>query len=528
MFRKNGYAHTEGALHRRHLLQLMAAGTAMALLPGTVATRANAQGNPTRGGILRVSAPFNPSSLDPVTSGAGSDHMILYSLYDTLVDFEPATLQPIPGLATEWAFDSPTRLVMRLREGVKFHDGTDFDAEAVKANLDRALNDPRSTAKGDLTSVDNVEVVEPHVVAINLKSPDSALPLILADRPGMMASPTAFNDESRNFDRTPVGTGPFVFKSWNDGDSVEMVRYDDYWDEEIPHLDGIIFRIITDLNTGLRSVIAGETDFVYRLNPQQKLVADRMGDKVVVRTSPTVANYHIVFNYGKPPLDDVRVRQAINYAVDREAFNQAAMLGLGQVAQTLLPPDYWPHDDAHDGFYAYDPEKAKALLAEAGHENGLTLQYYSNSDQSSQQRAEIIMEQLRKVGINCVLTTGSNSDMFQRFMVRGEGDAIMVNWTGRPDPIQGFLFVYGEQGANNPGKVPPPMELSEAIADAQAAVSQEDRKPAFSRIERAALEHALSCEVAFVPAIEVHSPKVGGYEPNLLGKPKFNRLFLER
>lgn len=512
---------------RRRLLQLLTAGTTMALLPGTIATRATAQGAATKGGVLRVSAPFNPSSLDPVTSGAGSDHMILYSLYDTLVDFEPATLQPVPGLSTEWAFETPTRLVMTLREGVKFHDGTDFDAEAVKANLERALNDPRSTAKGDLTSLETVEVVGPHVVALNLKWPDSALPLILADRPGMMASPTAFSEEGRNFDRTPVGTGPFSFQSWNDGDSIEMVRFDGYWDEEIPHLDGIIFRIITDLNTGLRSVIAGETDFVYRLNPQQKLVADRMGDRVVVRTSPTVANYHIVFNYGKPPLDDVRVRQAINYAVDRDAFNQAAMLGLGQVAQTLLPPDYWPHDDAHDNYYTYDPEKAKALLAEAGHEGGLTLQYYSNSDQSSQQRAEIIMEQLRKVGINCVLTTGSNSDMFERFMVRGEGDAIMVNWTGRPDPIQGFLFVYGEQGANNPGKVPPPPEMAKAIADAQAAVSQEDRKPAFSRIERAALEHALSCEVAFVPAIEVHGPKVGGYEPNLLGKPKFNRLYIE-
>ena len=514
-------------LRRRRLLQLMAAGTTMALVPGVSAMRATAQTAAPKGGVLRVSAPFNPSSLDPVTSGAGSDHMILYSLYDTLVDFEPETLQPVPGLSTEWAFETPTRLVMTLREGVKFHDGTDFDAEAVKANLDRALTDPRSTAKGDLASVESVDVVETHVVAINLNRPDSALPLILADRPGMMASPTAFAEEGRNFDRTPVGTGPFSFVSWNDGDAVEMARFDGYWDEELPHLDGIVFRVITDLNTGLRSVIAGESDFVYRLNPQQKLVADRMGDKVVVRTSPTVANYHIVFNYAKPPLNDVRVRQAINYAVDREAFNQAALLGLGTVAQTMLPPGYWAHDEAHDGFFTHDPDKARALLAEAGYADGVQLQYYSNADQSSQQRAEIIMEQLRQVGINCVLTTGSNSDMFQRFMVRGEGDAIMVNWTGRPDPVQCFLFVYGEQGANNPGKVPPPPEMAEAIAEAQAAVSQEDRKTAFSRIEKAALEHALSCEVAFVPAIEVHSPKVGGYQPSLLGKPKFNRLYLE-
>src|SRR5690606_17013163 len=228
---------TAALLRRRKLLQLMAAGTTMALLPGVCASRAIAQTPPPKGGILRVSAPFNPSSLDPVTSGAGSDHMILYSLYDTLVDFEPETLQPVPGLSTEWAFETPTRLVMTLREDVKFHDGTDFDAEAVKANLDRALTDPRSTAKGDLASVESVDVISTHVVAVNLNRPDSALPLILADRPGMMASPTAFAEEGRNFDRTPVGTGPFSFVSWNDGDAVEVARFDGYWDAEIPHLD---------------------------------------------------------------------------------------------------------------------------------------------------------------------------------------------------------------------------------------------------------------------------------------------------
>jgi peptide/nickel transport system permease protein/peptide/nickel transport system substrate-binding protein len=515
-------------LHRRQLLQMLAAGTALALVPGVTAGPAHAQETPARGGVLRVSAPFNPSSLDPVTSGAGSDHMILYSLYDTLVDFEPATLQPRPGLSTEWKFETPTRLVMTLREGVKFHDGTDFDAEAVKANLDRALNHPRSTAKGDLASVKSVEVIDSHRVAINTDRPDTALPLILADRPGMMVSPTAFNEAPERFiDRTPVGTGPFSFVRWNDGDVVEMKRFDGYWEDGIPYLDGIVFRIITDLNTGLRSVIAGESDFVYRLNPQQKLVADRMGDRVVVRSSPTIANYHIVFNYAKAPLNDERVRQAINYAVDRDAFNKAALLGLGTVAQTMLPPGYWAHDSSLDGFYKLDRDKARALLAEAGYPDGFELKYYSNADQSSQQRAEVIMEQLRQVGIRCVLTTGSNADMFQRFMVQGEGDAMMVNWTGRPDPVQCFLFIYGEQGANNAGKVPPPKDLADAIAAAQAGVTQDERKPAFARAERAALEHALSCEVAFVPGIEVHGKNVGGYEPSLLGKPKFNRLFLK-
>ena len=502
-------------LRRRQLLKMMGAGTAMALLPNTIASRAVAQDGAAKGGVLRLAAPFNPTSLDPVTSGAGSDHMVLYSIYDTLVDFEPDTLQPRPGLATAWEFETPTRLVFTLREGVKFHDGSDFDAEVVKANLERALTHPRSSAKGDLQSLKSVEVVGPHKVALNTSQPNTALPLILADRPGMMASPAAFEGGDRN----PVGTGAFRFKRWDDGAVIDLLRFDDYWDEKIPHLDG--------LNTGLRSVIAGENHFAYRLNPQQKLVADRVGDRVVVSSAPTVAVYHLVFNYGKAPLDDVRVRQAINYAIDRQAFNQAALMNLGTVAQTMLPPDYWAHDEGLNEFYTLDQEKARKLLAEAGHADGLDLEFFSYSDQASQQRSEVIMEQLRQVGINCRLISASSAEMYQRFMVEGQGDMMMVLWTGRPDPVQGFLFVYGEDGANNAGHVPPPPELAEAMADALVGQTQEERKPAFARMEKAALEHALSSEVAFVPGIEVYSPKVGGYEPNLLGKPKFNRLYLK-
>lgn len=514
-------------LRRRQLLKLMGAGTSLALLPGTQASRAFAQEAVSKGGVLRLAAPFNPTSLDPVTSGAGSDHMILYSIYDTLVDFEPDTLQPRPGLATAWEFETPTRLVLTLREGIKFHDGTDFDAEAVKANLERAMTHPRSSAKSDLQLLESVEVLEPHKVALNTSHPNTALPLILADRPGMIASPTAFEDGGRDFDRNPVGTGAFRFERWNDGAVVDLVRFDEYWDEEIPHLDGLTYQVITDLNTGLRSVIAGENHFAYRLNPQQKLVADRSGDRVVVSSAPTVAVYHLLFNYGKPPLDDVRVRQAINYAVDRQAFNQAALMNLGTVAQTMLPPDYWAHDNSLNDFYTVNQEKARELLAEAGYADGLDLEFFSYSDQASQQRSEIIMEQLRQVGINCRLISASSAEMYQRFNVEGQGDMMMVLWTGRPDPVQGFLFVFSENGANNPGRVPPPKDLAEAMTDAQAGQTQDERKPAFARLEKAALEHALSCEVAFVPGIEVFSPDVGGYEPNLLGKPKFNRLYLK-
>ncbi|MGQ4274635.1 ABC transporter substrate-binding protein [Terrihabitans sp. B22-R8] len=511
------------AMDRRRMLMLMGATSALPFLP----TMAHAQETPRKGGVLKLAAPFNPSSLDPVTGGAGSDHMILYPIFDTLVDFEPTTLSARPGLALAWEFPDPQTLLLTLRPGVRFHDGEPFNAEAVKANLDRAKSDPRSAVRGDLQSLESVEVVADDKVALKLNRPDTALPLILADRSGMMSSPKAFAGKGRDYDRSPVGTGPFKFESWADNDRVVLTKNADYWDKDLPHLDGMVFQIITDLNTGLRSVVARENHFAYRLNPQQKLVAERAGKSVIISSTPTIADYHLIFNYSRKPLNDVRVRQAINYAVDRDAFNRAALLGLGVPAQTMLPPGYWAHDSSLDNFYTYDPDKAKALLKDAGYENGVDIQFFGNADQASQQRHEVIIEQLRKVGIRANLTSGSNADMYQRFMVRGEGDMIMTLWTGRPDPSLPFLLVYGENGFNNPGKVPPPPELAAAQSESQSAVSQDDRRKAFAKLERAALEHALSCEVAFVPGIEVFSPAVKGYTPNLLGKPKFNTIWLE-
>jgi peptide/nickel transport system permease protein/peptide/nickel transport system substrate-binding protein len=510
--------------NRRDLLKTAAGAALVAALPGSLNAQ---QETPKKGGVLKIAAPFNPSSLDPLTGGAGSDHMILYPLFDTLVDFEPGTLAPKPGLATSWEFTDPKTLVLNLREGVRFHDGEPFDAAAVKAHLERAKSDPRSSVKGDIASLDSVEVLAPNKVALKLSRPDTALPLILADRAGMVSSPKAAA-KGRQYDREPVGTGPFRFEKWNDNDVVVLVRNPDYWNKDLPHLDGITFRVITDLNTGLRSVIAGENHFAYRLNPQQKVVADRTGaGKVVVSSTPTIADYHLVFNYKREPLNDVRVRKAINYAIDREAFNKAALLGLGVPAQTMLPPGYWAHDSSLDNYYRYDPDKARALLKEAGHADGVDIKFFGNSDQASQQRHEIIIEQLRKVGIRASLTSGSNADMYQRFMINGEGDMIMTLWTGRPDPSLPFLLVYGENGFNNAGTVPPPPEMIAAQNESQSQTTQEGRKRAFAKLEKAALDHALSCEVAFVPGIEVYAPSVKGYVPNLLGKPKFNGIYLD-
>lgn len=506
------------AMDRRRFLSLLGAGAAGAvasgMLPGHV-RRALAAG-----GVLKVAAPANPSSMDPMTGGSGQDHPFLYTVFDTLVEWEYESLDPKPGLARAWSFPDPKTLVMDLQEGVKFHDGTDFNAEAVKFNLDRNRGDQRSNIKADLINVEAVEVSGPHQVTIRLKNPDAALPMILSDRAGMMCSPKAVTEKGDAHDRNPVGTGAWSFVAWNDNEKVVVKRNEGYWKKGTPKVDGIEFAIIPELSTGLRSVMAGQNHFVYFLSPQQGLIAKR-APKLTTYTGPTLYCIQIYFNWARKPLDDVRVRQAINHAIDRDAFVKVTMNGIGEKAITNLPSAHWAFDKELAGYYPYDPEKAKALLAEAGYADGLDLHLGGYPDQSSVQRQEFIMEQLRQVGIRVRYSIGTIPEASAAFFGNEKKtDALVSAWTGRPDPSLTFSLMYLPDAYYNGGRGPVPDELVQAIAASRASPDKEARKLAFSKVQKLVLDNALVCPLAFLSALDVAGEKVEGYKPNLLNKPK--------
>jgi len=232
--RSDGFDPRHGVWRRGLLKGLGALPLLQALAPAS----ASAQEKPRRGGVLKLAAAYSPQSLDPLTGGPRARPHLLYPLFDTLVEFEPRTLAARPGLATSWDYPDPKTLVFTLREGIRFHDGTAFDAAAVKFNLDRALNDERSSVRGDLQSLQSIEVLASNKVALHLNRPDTALPLILADRSGMMSSPKAVGEKGKMYDRGPVGTGPFRFVRWDDGDVIEVVRNENYWKPACPGWTG--------------------------------------------------------------------------------------------------------------------------------------------------------------------------------------------------------------------------------------------------------------------------------------------------
>ncbi|SFR48011.1 peptide/nickel transport system permease protein/peptide/nickel transport system substrate-binding protein [Marinobacter daqiaonensis] len=517
-------AEAEGfTLRRREFLGMLTGVAAVATMAGPSALMAKVMDN---GGILRVGAPANPSSMDPATGGSGSDHVFLFPVFATLVEWDYDTLKAEPGLAKSWEYPDSKTLVLNIREGVKFHDGTELDAEAVKFNLDRSRTDPRSNIRSDLASVEKVEVTAPHEVTVHLKSPDTSLPLVLSDRAGMMVSPSSIKKFGEESDRNPVGAGHMKFVEWNDGDRIILERNPDYWNKERPLLDGINFRIITDSSTRLRSVMSGQNDVAYQLEGRQKPLIER-GGSVEGVYGATVYCFQIYLNHASGPLSNVKVRQALNYAINREALVRASMHGAGEPAYMNLPSSHWAYDADVAELYSYDPDKARKLLAEAGYPDGIELDMRGYNDQGSVQRQEILQGMLADVGIRGTFKTGTVPDMSAAYFARGEGDFLVSAWTGRPDPSLTYALLYAGDSYFNAGKVEPPEGLMEAIRASRSTADLEERKKAFSTVQRIVMENALVVPLAFREDIMAAVPKVENLQTNLLGKPKFKHVYLE-
>jgi peptide/nickel transport system permease protein/peptide/nickel transport system substrate-binding protein len=472
-------------------------------------------------GLLRVSANVNPSTLDPMTGRSGGDHQFLYPLYDTLVQWQPQTGEPRPGLARAWTYKDDTTLVLELRPGLTFHDGTPLDAEAVKFNFDRNRQDQRSNIKVDLSSVDSVEASGPTTVTVRLKASDRSLPLILSDRAGMMVSPAAVKaSENGTLDRKPVGAGPWKYVTWEDNTIVSYAHNPSYWDKAIPKIDKIDMRIIPEVATGVRSMLAGESDMVVAVPPVQRPVLQRSG-KVTVFTNPSLYLHMVYLDYSRPPLDDVRVRRALNLAVDRTAFNSAAMSGLGEPATTLFPKDYWPHDAALGGLLAYDPDKAKALVKEVG--GNLTVSCFTYSDQAAIQRGELLNEMWQRVGIKSKMRSATVPEASASFFGQRATDMFLAALTSRPDPSMGCFILFDKASFYNGGH----QEIAgmqAALAESRSGTTQEQRKAALSKVQRIACEQALFLPLVFDASVIGVAKKFTGFQPNIFGRPRYETL----
>jgi ABC-type transport system substrate-binding protein len=505
---------------RRDVLVAGGAG----LIVATGSGRALAQA--ASGAVLRVASSLSPTTLDPVTGRGGSDHVSLYPFYDTLVEFDEQTLKPLPGLAASWAYPDPETLILKLRPGVVFHDGTPFDAVAVKFNLDRAASHPRSSIQVDVGGIKSVEVTGPLEVTLHLKRADSSIPLTLSDRAGMMASPTAIKKLGDEHDRNPVGTGPWRLVEFRPGDKLTAVRNPNYWKPGLPRIPNLQISYILDLNTCLRTVVSGSNDFTYNLSSVQAQAAESMSSVVLTRTATIGNMWHVWMNNGRPPFNDVRVRQALLYSIDKRAYNRVTQRDQGEIATGLYPKAYWGYDPGAANAYPFDLAKSKTLLAEAGRAGGVDVVFRVFPDQFSQQSFEVLSAMAAKAGIRLKpVSGGTPGAVADSFFRDGEGDMMMGRWSGRPDPSVAFATLYAKGSYFNPGSAEAP-GFQDALVKSLSVEDPASRAQLLRNLQQIVNDFAQDLPLVFEPLVAVHSKRVKNYATNLLGKPRFEKVTL--
>jgi peptide/nickel transport system substrate-binding protein len=383
---------------KKHSLMLTAtvavAVTALGLSgcssPGTNPT--NSAGAATA--TLTIAATGGPAKWDPATFDWGYQLQPQQAAYDTLIHEAPSG-KFVPGLATAWDYKTPKEFELTLRKGVKFTDGTQFDAAAVKANIDhaKATVGPRTA---QLTAIESTEVVGTDKVAIHLSSPNPALPYVFSQAMGMMASPTALKDLP-SLDQTPVGAGPYKLDPSKTvaSDHYTFVKNPDYWNASSVKFGTIVFRLMADSNAVFNAIRTGQVDMGVG-SPQSVSSAESSGLKVL---SFPGGIYSVLLQDRNgtiaPALKEVKVRQALNYAVDKEAI--AKTLLPGRATSQMFGPATEAYDSKLDDTYKYSVSKAKSLLSDAGYADGFSFDVLSTPGLDTTLQA--VASDLKKVNV---------------------------------------------------------------------------------------------------------------------------------
>ncbi|WP_029090437.1 ABC transporter substrate-binding protein [Brevibacterium album] len=464
---------------------------------------------------LVVAMTGDVSSFDPATGNSGNDHVFLYPVFDTLIGFDPETTEPVPGLAEEWTYEDPRTLVLTLREGVTFHDGTEFDAEAVQANLDRSRSEG-SNLQSELSSVDTVTAVDARTVRIELSEPDSALPLILSDRAGMMVSPAALEDPE-TLASAPVGTGPWELREWKRGSAVEYTANDDYWNEDVHASPRMTYRVLSDPKTRVDALITNQVDIAYQVGAADA-ESLALNNEITVNADPSMRVRMIYLDLSDELMAKREVRQALNLAIDREQMAEVGFFGYAEPASTYLPESHWASVEA-ESQYDYDPERARELLREAGAE-GASVSVLLPNDANTVRLAEIIRYSYEDIGLDVTMKPRELVQSTTEYFDENREHALFSSWTGRPDPAQTYAQLLDEAGYYNTGGVPTP-GLQEAVDRSNEKTTEDTRATDLKEAGRLTFEFATFVPLVFEDTLVAHAGHVRGYQPNLLGKPKF-------
>ncbi|HEY9471169.1 MAG TPA: ABC transporter substrate-binding protein [Propionibacteriaceae bacterium] len=407
----------------------LVAAAALALTSCTSAGTPATGGDGASGGTFNIGIGVDLDTLDPAQQTTTTVQNVLDYSVETLIELDK-TGKVTPGLAKSWETSKDgLTLTFALRSGVTFHDGTTFDSTAAKFNLDRLISGKvKVPIGGAFTVIKSVEAPDASTLKINLKNPDPNLLNNLGIATSGIVSPASATKAGNTPENmaTPVGTGPYEFVSFQKGTQLTYKRYDNYWGDK-PYYSKVVFQIIPEANSREAGLRSGQLQMI--MNPpvtDLKSLASSPGIKVL--NAPSDRAIFVAFNTSKPPFDDVKVRQAFNYAVNKKAIIKSVLFDTTNLMDSPLPSSLNSYCKVGD--YNYDPEKAKQLLADAG-ATGLSITFGAPTGRylQDQQAAQAIATDLRAVGVTVKVST-MDWPSYVATMVdpKGPFDMHMLGW----------------------------------------------------------------------------------------------------
>ena len=477
---------------------------------------------------LRIGLAEDPDALDPDQARTFVGRIVFAGLCDKLIDYD-AKLAYQPQLATAWKWaDDHKSITFTLRQGVKFHDGEPFDAEAVKYNMERKLTLPESRRKSEINEIVSVDVVDAHTVRFNLSKPSAPLLAQLADRAGMMISPKAAKAAGAAFATHPVCAGPYKFVERVAQDRIVLERFADYWNKAAFHFDRVVYQPIPDGTVRLANLQGGNLDLIERLAPTDVEQA-RQDRRLKLADIVGLAYLGIDINLGNGPRADTpvgrdpRVREALELSIDREALNQVVFNGAFLPGNQPVPPE--------SRYYAAsvpmpkrDVAKAKALLAAAGHPS-LTIDMMVPSTSEDQAVAQVLQSMAQEAGITLKLSVVEFATSLQE-QVKGNFETYLIGWSGRIDPDGNIYNFKHSAGSLNYTKYHN-AEVDRLLDDARATLDEAGRAKLYEQAAQIYLKDRNIIYLYHRKWLFAMSSKLQGFTPNPDGLIRLAGLTLQ-
>lgn len=452
----------------------------------------------TDGSRIVIGLDSEPNTFDPHQTIGRFSESFMSNVFDglTLHDQDGAL---IPGLATSWEALDDNTWEFKLREGVTFHNGNPFNAESVKFTLDRVLDEERNAPiRPLLENITSVEIVDDFTVHISIASPDLLLPARLAELYGSILDPAYVQENGDDFIAlNPVGTGPFKFVEWVKDERIVLEVNEDYWGE-VPQVQEIIFRPIKDNGARVAALLAGEVDIVNGIPiAQEPVVANYPGVRSVPVPVPRI--YYVSMDVRTPPFDNILVRQAVNYAIDREGIVENLFAGFGVPAAVAHPRASWGFNPDLEP-YPYNPDRARELLADAGYPDGFDTEFdtFVGRLPAHDTIAQAVVAQLAEVGINAEV----NALEFGVFSERRVGDQhaplfiySIGDWALEP------VWMYDWLTQGQAGHYWSPPEWEALLTELSATYEPEPRIPLYQEVQEMMFEEAPLAAVAELETI---------------------------